>query len=354
MEKVTVIVPVYNAGEYLEECIGKLLKQKASLYKLLLIDNGSTDGSRELCEKYAREHENIRVLYQEEKGASAARNMGLEQAEGEYVVFVDADDYILGDNTLESMAELLDKSGADIAVGNYLRLWNNKMLPAKFNGEFSKSDRDSSGFWFEGFFSGGILSYVWCKMYRLSFLKKHMIVFGDYSYAEDKMFNFRCYLCRAKYVFLEKLVYVYRKNDTSISYGYREDSCKCWMQIAKDLQKILAKRGLEEEYSGLTANTIFFAVFFDAKMRYLHEGKKLSAVKSVLAEYRSYALAKKYFAEFASGKRIKEIPSRMWRVMILGFSVAMAGKWDTLLALCIKMLVAAKVDELLSDTGHRR
>lgn len=353
MKKVSVIVPVYNAGEYLEKCVETILKQDATIYELLLVDNGSTDGSRERCEAYAKEHAQVRVLYQKEKGASATRNMGLEEAEGEYVVFVDADDYLLGEDTLEYLMTALDESGADIAVGNYFRLWDGSLLSAKSNETLHQADRDSSAFWFEGFFTGGNLSYVWCKMYRRSFLQEHAIVFGNYNYAEDKMFNFKCYVCGASYTFLERAVYVYRKNDNSISFGYRADSCECWMRISEDLQQLLEQRG-QQELSGLVANTIFFAVFFDAKMRYIHEGNKMSGVKSVLTEYRSYELARRYFREFASGKKIREIPSLMWRIMMFGFSFAMARKWDWLLALGIKLLVVARVDERLSDTGRRK
>lgn len=353
MEKVSVIVPVLNAGEYLQTCIESIMKQKYGVFEILLIDNGSTDGSREICERYAKEHENIRVLYQQEKGVSAARNMGIEEAQGEYLVFVDADDYVLGEEALELMAGSLEQSGADIAVGHYIRLWNGKMFPADSHGSIQMADRDSSKFWFEGFFSGGVLSYVWCKMYRLSFLKKHMIRFGGYNYAEDKMFNFICYVCGAKYSFVEKFIYVYRKNDDSVSNTYREDSCVCWMRIAKDLQSLLNKRSLEEEYSGLVASTIFFAVFFDAKMRYLYEGRKTSAVKSVLAEYRSYPLAKRYIEEYAVGGRAKEIPSFLWRTLIWGFSVNMYREWDGILAFGIKLLVNMGIDEMLSDTGRR-
>lgn len=351
-KKISVIVPVYNAGAFLRECVESILKQKDARYELLLIDNGSTDGSRELCEQYAAEYDSVRVTYESERGASAVRNRGLAEAEGEYVVFVDADDYVLEEDTFSYLVEEMETSGADIAVGNYFRLWNGKLLPAKKHDSFSGKDTGSPSFWFEGFYSGGTLSYVWCKMYRRSFLQEHSIRFGSYTYAEDKMFNMICYLHGARYTFVDRQVYVYRKNDASVSFGYREDSCRCWMQLAMDLQDFLDENRLEK-YSGLVANTIFFAVFFDAKMRYVHDGNKLSAVKSVLREYRSYPLARRYFGEFARGKRLGEIPSMLWRVMIFGFSVAMALHFDFLLALGIKVLVDARVDERLSDTGTR-
>lgn len=350
---VSVIVPVYNAKLYLPACVESVLSQKYGQWELLLIDNGSTDGSRELCEGYAAAHDHVRVLCQEDGGASAARNAGIEAASGEYIVFADADDYLAGEDVLSEMVRVMEETSADIAVGNYKRLWKGNLLPAKSHTSFSGADRESAGFRFQGFFSVGVLSYVWCKMYRRSFLESHSVKFGAYSYAEDKMFNFACYIYGARYAFLEKDVYVYRKNDDSISHSYREDSPACWMKIAQDLRRFLERENLVQEYGGLVANTIFFAVFFDGKMEYVHGDRSVARVKRVLRRYRNYALAGRYFGEFASGRRLWEIPSLVWKVMIWGFSFAMYLRWYLFLALGIKLLVDCRVDERLSDTGLR-
>jgi len=353
MKGVSVIVPIYNARQFLPVCVESILAQKYMEWELLLVDNGSVDGSRELCEKYAAANENVRVLYQAGGGASAARNAGLREAAGKYVVFVDADDYLAGENILSGMVQKMEETAADIVVGNYERLWKDRLLPAKSHTAFSGLDRESAAFRFEGFFSVGVLSYIWCKMYRRSFLEKNAIQFGNYTYAEDKMFNFACYISGASYAFIESNVYVYRKNDDSVSYAYRENSAEGWLRIAEDLQGLLEKGKQEKEYGGLVANTIFFAVFFDGKMEYAYAGKSLASVKKVLKKYRSHALAGRYFAEFASGRRLKEVPSLLWKLMIFGFSFAMYLKWYLLLALGIKLLVDWRIDERLSDTGLR-
>lgn len=350
---VSVIVPVYNAREYLPVCVESILSQQYDGWELLLVDNGSTDGSLELCRRYAQEHGRVRLLRQREGGASEARNAGLEAAAGTYIVFVDADDYLSDARVLGEMVRGMEKASADILVGNYQRLWKGKLLPAKSHASFREADRDSADFRFQGFFSVGVLSYVWCKMYRRSFLKDHSISFGAYVYAEDKMFNFACYIHGARYAFLERCAYVYRKNDDSISHAYREDSVECWMRIAQNLQRLLERENLVAEYGGLVANTIFFAVFFDGKMEYVHGKKSLAPVKKTLRRYRNHALARRYFGEFAGGRRLREIPSLAWKVMIWGFSMAMYLKWYLLLALGIKLLVDCRVDERLSDTGLR-
>lgn len=101
------IVPVYNAEKYIEECIESILKQ-GELCELILVDDGSTDGSGKICDLYARQYERIKVFHNKNSGPSAARNFGLDKASGNYVIFVDSDDYISGD-----LVEYLDRGYAD-------------------------------------------------------------------------------------------------------------------------------------------------------------------------------------------------------------------------------------------------
>ena len=146
-----------------------------------------------------------------ENKAGEARNQGLEKAQGEYVLFLDSDDYLPDASVMQRYVRMAEQTDADIVVANYARLWNGKMLPAVSHASFSRYHRDSQEFQFRGFFSAGTLSYVWGKLYRRSFLEKNQIRFAKYDYAEDKFFNMQCYLCRAKYIFLSRIGYIYRK-----------------------------------------------------------------------------------------------------------------------------------------------
>ena len=94
---ISVIVPVYKAEKYLPQCIESILAQTFTDFELLLIDDGSPDRSGEICDEYVRKDHRIRVFHQQNRGVSAARNLGLEQAVGEYIAFVDSDDYVLPD-----------------------------------------------------------------------------------------------------------------------------------------------------------------------------------------------------------------------------------------------------------------
>lgn len=117
---VSIIVPVYQVKDYVGECVDSLTAQTYTNLEILLVDDGSTDGSREICDEYARRDNRIRVIHQENHGLSAARNAGLDQATGEYVAFVDSDDAVLP-SYIEELYCLIKKYHADIAACAFVR-----------------------------------------------------------------------------------------------------------------------------------------------------------------------------------------------------------------------------------------
>lgn len=119
-ELVSVIVPVYNGGHYLEQCIDSILKQSYTHIEVLLIDDGSTDGSSELCDKYSRQDDRVITIHQNNLGSACARNTGISLAKGKFVTFVDCDDIIL-DNFVEDLYGALQQYQADIVVSNYYK-----------------------------------------------------------------------------------------------------------------------------------------------------------------------------------------------------------------------------------------
>ena len=188
------------------------------------------------------------------------------------------------------------------------------------------------------------MSYAWAKLYRKSFLDSNKIEFGDYRYAEDKIYNYFCYIAGARYAFIDKKIYVYRRNEQSVSNTYRKDGDKDWMRIAQDLQDKIDSLNYEkkqysqdeiENYESIVAWTIYFAAFFDGKMEYEYSTGKISAVINLLKRYASYDLTKKYLKN----------PLR--------FAFLMKCNMYLLLSLGIKLLVDCHIDERLSDTGRK-
>ena len=117
MNKVSIIIPVYNVEKYLEECVQSVLSQTYGNYEIILVDDGSTDKSGAICDSYANQ-DNVKIIHKENGGLSSARNTGIAMAEGNLLFFVDTDDYI-SEDALEIMTGMYTNTGADIVVAQY-------------------------------------------------------------------------------------------------------------------------------------------------------------------------------------------------------------------------------------------
>ena len=115
MITVSIIIPVYQGKSYLKRCIDSVLAQSCQEYEIILVDDGSTDGSAEICDEYAEKQKTITVIHKENGGLSSARNAGLEIASGEYVMFIDADD-VVHSKMLETELKVLKEENADIFI----------------------------------------------------------------------------------------------------------------------------------------------------------------------------------------------------------------------------------------------
>lgn len=123
MVNISVIVPIYNVEKYLDECIKSICNQTFTNFEIIAINDGSTDSSLSIIEEYAIKDSRIRIINQNNKGISAARNEGLKEAKGSYILFVDSDDYILP-NTLSSLWECAQATDAEIVIGNVWSFYN--------------------------------------------------------------------------------------------------------------------------------------------------------------------------------------------------------------------------------------
>lgn len=208
MLKYSVIVPVYNVENYLPRCIDSLLAQNYVDLEILLIDNGSKDQSGQICEDYAAQFSNITAYHIPNKGVSSARNFGLSKAKGNFICFVDADDYLVG-NLFSDVESQLD-SQLDLVVFSYYNSIEKnlseinrsaKILPAE-----GKKDKSEFIALFQELFLTDMMYTVWNKIYRREFLEEHQIVFESYELGEDVRFNLNVYQ-HVNTVFLVKSAY---------------------------------------------------------------------------------------------------------------------------------------------------
>ena len=220
MLKYSVIIPVYNVENYLTRCLDSLLAQNYADLEILLIDNGSKDQSGQICEDYAAKFSNITAYHIPNKGVSSARNFGLAKAKGEFICFVDADDYLVG-NLFSDVESQLD-SQLDLLVFSYYNSIEKNLSEidrsAKILPTEGKKDKSDFIALFQELCLTDMMYTVWNKIYRRKFLEEHQIVFESYELGEDVRFNLNVYQ-HVNTVFLVKsgyYVYVSGRVDSAM------------------------------------------------------------------------------------------------------------------------------------------
>lgn len=129
----SIIVPVYNVKNYLDDCFKSILRQSYRNYEVIIVDDGSTDGSSEICDYYANYYLNFHVFHEKNAGVSCARNTGLKKCRGEYVAFLDPDD-VIEEPFLDNMIACILENKVDVSCCTYYRIKNNEKIPGKMIG----------------------------------------------------------------------------------------------------------------------------------------------------------------------------------------------------------------------------
>lgn len=214
VRKISVIVPVYNTAQYLEKCIQSILQQRQWIYEIILVDDGSNDGSAAICDKYELELPTlIHVLHQNNQGAGAARNRGIELAKGEILSFVDSDDYLEND-MYEQLMAIMEKHGADMAAGS---MWIEKEDGEKFcrvpeRKEFCWSTR-------EALIELNSYRYLYTSFCNVIFNRNVLgdLYFPEVRACEDYFLLFRVIAQCTKIAYTSKPVYHYVQRENSNS-----------------------------------------------------------------------------------------------------------------------------------------
>lgn len=222
--KYSVIIPVYNVEKYINRCLKSILSQHYNDLEIIVIDNGSTDRSGSICDIYANEYANFSVYHIENHGVGSARNFGLSKARGEFIYFVDSDDYLVGN----LFAEFEDKltPDLDLLVFSYYNSFEQEMTEKNrtkkilpYNGSYDKYDFSKI---FKDLFLSDMLYTVWNKIYRREFLLENNLSFEKYELGEDVRFNLNAYRNVNKVYLSQDSYYVYvigRKGSAMSSYN---------------------------------------------------------------------------------------------------------------------------------------
>ena len=208
--KISIIIPVYNIKNHLEICLQSILSQTYQLLEVIVVDDGSSDGSEQLCDEYAEHDSRVRVIHQKNSGVSVARNRGIKLARGEYVTFVDGDDWLEA-NAIEVMVRELEASGADCIRTSYSVAKNKKTI-APSNEHIKTGIVDGSQLETLRYdvITGNIRCYSWLLAIKTSVLRSHSITFPKGISMMEDMWFYSDMLQHIKSIYLsDKITYNY-------------------------------------------------------------------------------------------------------------------------------------------------
>lgn len=237
----SIIVPVYNVEGYLEQCLESILSQTFSNFELILINDGSTDSSLKICERYQQNFNQIKLINQENGGLSDARNKGLLAAKGDYIIFTDSDDYWAGDQVLEDLNDLISELYPDVLIHEESRFFSEEDVSCKYNQRFIKNKR--------GKFEDEILNLVyydlyvasaWDKVIKRSILIDNQLFFPVGKKSEDIEWCGKLMQYLVTFSIYQKSFYIYRQ--------VRKDSITATVS-AKHIEDVYAmvKEGLKAQ-----------------------------------------------------------------------------------------------------------
>lgn len=221
----SVIVPVYNAQSYLTKCLDSILAQDFSDYELILVDDGSTDGSGDICDRYAAAHSHICCLHQPNGGHTGARQNGVRASRGEYIAFVDSDDWIEPD-MYRTMCGAAQETGADIIHCDFTAVMPHKtkvcgtpFSPGLYDKKKLTDTVYPSMIYFGTYFVFGIAPNLWNKLFRRSILEKYLFRLPrNIIVGEDGPITYACMLEAKSVYFCSETFYNYRSNADSVSH----------------------------------------------------------------------------------------------------------------------------------------
>lgn len=254
MAKISIIVPVYNSEKFLKKCLNSLREQTLKEIEILMINDGSTDNSLEICQNYTEKNQNFKLINLKNQGVSNARNIGIEKSIGKYLLFVDSDDWLELD-ACDKLYREIEKRNVDCILFSSLSISSNSKITKQPLGQKNRKF-DKSQYFKEIICSClgptddimrnpkklDALVPTWNKLYKSEIIKKNKIRFIDLNKvpSECQLFNFNYFLYSNNAYYIKDCLYNYRRsNMTSITKGYRKDLTEKWFFWIDYVKKII-------------------------------------------------------------------------------------------------------------------
>lgn len=228
---VSVIIPMYNVEKYIDECIKSVINQTYKNLEIILINDGSTDNSYDICKKYSETDARIILINKENGGSASAKNFGLKIAKGDYITFVDSDDFIQND-MIEYMLNKIEKTKADIIQCDFISLYKDSKVISKSG---ITEETISSQMFLKLFLTEWKNSLFWNKLFKKEVIKG--VYFKEGRCIDDEFFTYKCVIKSRSVTLSDKIVYNYRIRKSGVM-----RSEKSQKQILRDRIDYLVER----------------------------------------------------------------------------------------------------------------
>ena len=267
---ISIIIPVFNGEKYINRCIDTIINQNYDSMEILIVNDGSTDNTLEKCNEYAQKFENIRIIKQKNKGVCYSRNVGIKNAQGRYIFFVDADDYLL-ENSFNGIDELL-QDDVDIIKFSYIITNKGSKQKIIFHEKKYNFNVDCKETFFKEFLENSYENMVWGQLIKNSLLSN--INFEEtLFYAEDFLFNYELYSKARTIMYTEKIIYNYERNENSVTMNMEnkkilrkiDNLVYVFDKLISEDENLTQKKCLEVKFLKETIPQIMM-LFFDKKI----------------------------------------------------------------------------------------
>ena len=316
---ISIIVPVYNVEKYLEKCVDSIINQTYKNIEIILVDDGSRDSSGKLCDRYSAIDSRIVVLHKQNEGLSMTRNRGVEIANGDYVMFVDSDDW-LDEEICETLLNAITHYGVESAMCTYVREYPEKSIPKLLDidgksfssQEFRRRLCGPVGNELKTPENLDVHSTVWGKIYPASAVKKHSFVDTKEIGTEDMLYNFSLFADVHNIVYINKPMYHYRKSvNTSLTATYKLRLAEQWSILYSKVVEIIERERMSDDFYTALNNRIAINMI----------GLGLNCVQDSARNLEKYRRIKKLFENEDRKKALKQLTVKdmplHWRVFFI-------------------------------------
>lgn len=280
---IAVVVPVYKVERTLHRCVESLLNQSVQAREIILVDDGSPDGSGDICDRYAEQYENIYVIHKENGGLGSARNAGIDIVTSEFVCFVDSDDYVKPDY-LANMYAAINKSNSDIVIAGYVLKQNEDEVycfPKDITGIYDR--KNYSTFLNEFARGNAILYFAWNKLFRTKLIKNSGIRYTDRHCAEDMYFNILLYAQTKSVAVISNCDYVYIVGTQGTLSSRRRPNFWPDMKLVLETYGAVSDNYEDSSHTDLNKGNLTFVLVRNAVSNFIsNEDFKMSEAKAYI------------------------------------------------------------------------